>query len=115
MFGTGCCVIGSLKAVFLLVLEMFSSRVRYPRLGLVLLAFFGALFVWFAVQVEGKQFNVLDRIAVSFAPWPLYWSSREGYSVFVIAIQLALVLVLLLAAGLIHHRRLPADSKWLMT
>lgn len=111
----GGCVIGTLKAVFLLVIGMFSSHVRYPRLELVLFAFFGALFVWFAVRVEGKQFNIVDRIAATFAPLLLYWSSRAGRSVLVIAIQLALVLVLLLAAGLTHHRRLPADSKWLMT
>lgn len=110
----GCCVIGALRLIFLLATEVFYANVRYPRQSLFLGFLFCALFVWFAIKVEGMQFTVLDRIAATFAPLLLYWSSRSGQSVSVIAVQLTVVLVLLLAAGLTRHKHLPSDSKWLL-
>jgi len=100
--------------IFLLAGEMFSASARYPRLLLVLAVFICALFVWFAVRVEGKRFTFLDRIAATFAPLLMYWSSRSEQSALEITIELALALGLLLAAGLATHRALASDSKWLM-
>jgi len=111
----GCCVIGALKLFILLAAEMVSASTRYPMLLLVVAVFFCALFVWFAVRVEGKQFTLLDRFAATFAPLLMYWASRSGQSALVITIELALALTLLLLAGLAPHRSLPSDSKWLMT
>jgi hypothetical protein len=110
----GCCVIGGLKLVILLVAEMFSTGKRYPMLLLALAGFFCTLFVWFAVRVEGKQFTFLDRIAATFAPLLMYWSSRSWQTELVTASQLILVLGLLLTAGLTTHRPLAHDSRWLM-
>ena len=112
---TGFCVIGVIKMVFLLLVELFSKNARYPPPSSLALAILSCmLFVWFALRVEGKQFTVLDRIAATFAPLLMFRSSNAGQTVLAIAIQLTSALVLLVTAGITQHKHLPATSKWLL-
>jgi hypothetical protein len=102
----GCFLFGSVKALFSLLTGryFYSPHEPFSRLISAQIILFGALILWFGLQVEGKKFTVLDRFAITLTALAGLWFLEGKQSLWVFVTPLALAVGVLLMAGLAHRR-----------